>query len=163
MSGKEVTAVPVRIRLDLLARADQEAPDIVYKRFVCHAFVLNLPRNFTSKQALVDTGAPFSILPRRFWWGNEFVDLEPGAAGVRRISGVSGGELPCRFGWARIMLADTAPRFSDWLEVRAKLAETDSVPLILGVADLLDRYEVVLNSDRASYITVPGPALGASF
>jgi hypothetical protein len=82
------------------------------------------------------------------------VDLE-----MPRIRGISGGELPCKFGRVRIMLADTQPAFSDWLEVRAKLAEADTVPLVLGVADFLDTFEVVLNRHGVSYMTVPGPAV----
>jgi len=150
--------VPTKISVNLLAMTDRKASHLVYKRFVCHAFVQNALDSLVSNQAVIDTGSTFSILPRRLWRDNEFVDLAPAAPGMQSIRGISGGELPCKFGHVRVMLADTEPTFSDWLEVPAKLAEADTVPLILGVAGFLDRYELVLNSDGASYIAVPGPA-----
>ena len=74
----------------------------------------------------------------------------------RSIRGLSGGGLPCEFGWLHIMLSDARPSFSDWLRVPAKLAMSNDVPLILGVAGLLDTYEVALNEDGRCHIVVPG-------
>jgi hypothetical protein len=143
----------------LRTRLDAQRPDIVYKRLVCRAYVKGLPASVTPRLAVVDTGAPFSIVPRALWQENDFVRLESGTSELQAIRGLSGGQLPCRFGRVGIMLADTGPTFSAWFDLPAKLANVDTVPLILGVAGFLDRFEVVLNRDGVSFITVPGPAL----
>lgn len=41
------------------------------------------------------------------------------------------------------------------MRIPAKLALTDSVPLVLGVAEVLDKYEVVLNSKEGCHIRIP--------
>ncbi|MBM4041501.1 MAG: hypothetical protein FJ290_23615 [Planctomycetes bacterium] len=144
--------------MGLRTRLDAQRPDIVYKRLVCRAYVKGLPAIVTPRLAVVDTGAPFSIVPRALWQDNDFVRLEPGTSELQAIRGLSGGQLPCRFGRVSVMLADTGPTFSAWFDLPAKLADADTMPLILGVAGFLDRFEVVLNRNGMSYITVPGPA-----
>jgi hypothetical protein len=64
--------------------------------------------------------------------------------------------MPCEFGWLYLILADVRGSFSDWLRVPAKLAMTNEVPLVLGVAGFLDTYEVALNRDGESYVVLPG-------
>ena len=74
----------------------------------------------------------------------------------RNVRGVAGGGVPCEFGRIHVMLADTTSARSGWLSVPAQLARSDNVPLILGVAGLLDTYEVSLNADGRCHIVVPG-------
>ncbi len=110
-------------------------------------------------EALIDTGAPFSVIPFGMWKdgrsGIEFAGPNV-TSNCKSIRGISGGSLSCEFGWLHIMLSDTQPSFSCWLRVPAKLAKTDAVPLILGVAGFLDTYRLTLNEDGSSHVVVPG-------
>ncbi len=126
-------------------------------RFFCRLFLQTaLDARF---EAVIDTGAPFSIVPFAMWKdGRSMIEFAgPNVSpNCRTIRGLSGGGLPCEFGWLHVMLSDAQLSFSDWLRIPAKLAMTDAVPLILGVAGLLDTYEVVLNRSDGSYVVAPG-------
>ena len=126
-------------------------------RFFCHV-LLQATRHLRF-EALIDTGAPFSVIPFGMWKdGRSAIEFAgPNAtSNCKSIRGISGGSLPCEFGWLHIMLSDTQPSFSRWLRVPAKLAKTDGIPLILGVAGFLDTYRFTLNEDGSSYVVVPG-------
>ena len=124
-------------------------------RFVCMIFLSTLPdRPFN---AVIDTGAPFSIVPWNLWRdGAAMIESLGDYPDWRNIRGIAGGGVPCEFGRIGVMLADATPARSGWLSVSAQLARSDHVPLILGVAGFLDTYELVLNRDGAGYIVVAG-------
>ena len=126
-------------------------------RFCCR--VLLQTAGDARLEAVIDTGAPFSIVPLAMWKNGRSMIAFAGqnvSPNCRTIRGLSGGSLPCEFGWLHIILSDTRPSFSDWLRMPAKLAMTDAVPLVLGVAGFLDTYEVALNRDGESCVVVPG-------
>ncbi len=124
-------------------------------RFTCRVRLSTLPG--VSATALIDTGAPLTLLPRQAW-EHSASDIEFLAtpSGWRTIHGLGGGSVPCRLARIHVMLVDPTPSFSAWLRVPVQLAETNAVPLILGVAGLLDTYEVALNRGGESYVVVPG-------
>lgn len=124
-------------------------------RFMCRTVLATLPG--VRFHALIDTGAPFAIIPWALWKdGVSRIEFAEGRSDWKTIRGIAGGREPCEFGRIHIMLTDTKPSFSDWLEIPAQLAKTDDVPLILGVAGLLDTYGVTLNEGGESHIVVPG-------
>ena len=128
-------------------------------RFKCLCWVSTWPGDPSGRLATIDTGSPFCIIPSGLWRdGRSEIDFAGGevTANCRTIRGLSGGSMPCEFGWLHVMLADAQPSFSDWLRVPAKLAMSNDVPLVLGVAGLLDTYEVSLNEGGRCHIVVPG-------
>jgi hypothetical protein len=149
--------VNTKVRIELVEDPPGLRPPVVRLRCLCWLSTpLEDPRG---RLALIDTGAPFSIVPLGLWRGATGL-VEPAGADVtpncRTIRGVSGGSMPCEFGWLYLILADVRGSFSDWLRVPAKLAMTNEVPLVLGVAGFLDTYEVALNRDGESYVVLPG-------
>ena len=144
-----------RVRIDLREHPRGKTPPTM--RFFCRVFLQTA--GDAHLEALIDTGAPFSIVPFAMWKdGRSMIGLAgPNVSpNCRTICGLSGGSLPCEFGRLHVILSDTQPSFSDWLRIPAKLAMTDAMPLILGVAGFLDTYEVALNRDSESYVVVPG-------
>lgn len=124
-------------------------------RFTCQVRLSTLPG--VSATALVDTGAPLTLLPRQVWERSESdIEFLATSSGWSAIRGLGGASVPCRLARIHIMLADPTPSHSAWLRVPAQLAETNAVPVILGVAGFLDTYEVILNRDGESHIVVPG-------
>ncbi len=124
-------------------------------RFVCRSFLATCPER--PLLAVIDTGAPFSVIPWALWKdGTSRIEFVPEASDWEIIHGIGGGSESCEFGRLHVMLVDEAPSLSGWLRIPAQLVKTDAVPLILGVAGLLDTYEVALNRDGESYIIVPG-------
>ena len=105
-------------------------------RFTCQVRLSTIPG--IPATALIDTGAPLTLLPRQVWErGESDIEFLATPSGWRAIRGLGGGSVPCRL-------------------AQIHIAETNAVPLILGVAGFLDTYEVVLNRDGKSYIVVPG-------
>jgi hypothetical protein len=124
-------------------------------RFTCQVRLSTIPG--IPATALIDTGAPLTLLPRQAWERSESdIEFLATPSGWRAIRGLGGASVPCRLAQIHIMLADSTPSHSTWLRVPAQLAETNAVPLILGVAGFLDTYEVALNRDGESYVVVPG-------
>ena len=124
-------------------------------RFVCRSFLATCPER--PLLAVIDTGAPFSIIPWALWKdAASRIEFLPYATDWHVIHGIGGGIEPCGFGRLHVMLADGGSSLSGWLGIPAQLAKTDAVPLVLGVAGLLDTYEVALNEDGRCHIVVPG-------
>lgn len=124
-------------------------------RFVCRTFPATCPER--PLLAVIDTGAPFSIIPWALWKGGASgIEFLADAPDWHVIHGIGGGSESSEFGRLHVMLADEKPSLSAWLGIPAQLAKTNAVPLVLGVAGLLDTYEVSLNEAGESYIAVPG-------
>ena len=132
-------------------------------RFVCITCLETVPD--VSYWALVDTGASFSIVPSDLWEKEDSkIDFVEGhnwnyIYGITDRQDGTGKEdrrVPCKLGWLHIKLADRRGSRSAPLTIRALLAGSNAVPLILGVADFLDAYRVTLNEEGDSYIVVPG-------
>ncbi len=124
-------------------------------RFVCRSFLATCPER--PLLAVIDTGAPFSIIPRALWKdGTSRIEFAPEARDWEIIHGIGGGSESCEFGRLHVMLADERTSLSGWLRIPAQLAKTDAVPLVLGVAGFLDTYRLTLNEDGSSYVVVPG-------
>ena len=86
-------------------------------------------------EAIVDTGSPLTLLPRKIWQTIQVAEFLSDAV---PLQGVGKGTLSARL--ANVELAFLSTR-SDIVELRVKayLADDDSVPLLLGVEDLLTR------------------------
>ncbi len=107
--------MPDRIALEL--RTVGEENGFAFKRFRCSVLLETNPHDQVAI-AIVDTGAHFSIIPRHLWAEREeLIEFAIGTSDsgpLRTIRGIGGAELPCGFGWLRIILADSAGNFSEW-------------------------------------------------
>jgi predicted aspartyl protease len=90
-------------------------------------------------RAIVDTGAPISLLPAFVWKKLDRVELAD-----HHVGGVGGARLPVKVAKVTCFLEDGRNRTKE-MEIHAFLAQTDDVPLILGFKDLLAR--LVLHCD----------------
>ena len=95
--------------------------------------------------AIVDTGAPYSLIPLSLW---------PALQTERLCELPVRGLVPGRHAELDATLAKVSGRLLDAshrsrsLSLWAMLADTDQVPLILGWAGCLDRATLVLNARR---------------
>ena len=93
-------------------------------------------------RALIDTGAPFSVLPKSLWTA---INSEGGfATSLRGLVPLRSAVLNARLGHVTCLVSDlktSAPPLSFW----ALLAEGE-VPLVLGCAGLLDQAKLFLNA-----------------
>ena len=93
--------------------------------------------------AIVDTGAPYSLIPASLWptvRAERLKDIP-----VRGIVPGKGAELDASLAKVRIRLLDEK-RISPRLTLWAMLTKTDQVPLILGWSGCLDRASLVLDA-----------------
>jgi len=82
--------------------------------------------------AIVDTGAPISLIPTFIWEKLERVELTDHHAG-----GLGGGRIPVKVARVICKVVDNAGNQTEEMEIHAYLAKRDRVPLILGFKDLL--------------------------
>lgn len=94
--------------------------------------------------ALLDTGAPFSVLPKTLWAD---IDVEAGfATHLRGVVPLRSAVLNARMVQVTCLVSDlktTAPPLKFW----ALLADGE-VPLVLGCSGFLDRIKCVLDIPR---------------
>jgi hypothetical protein len=88
-------------------------------------------------EAILDTGAPVSILPRRLWRTLE-KEIHVSEASFGGMSRRKVCQIPCSIGTVRGQLCDYAGHFSRVYDFPAILAKTDRVPLLIGFSGLLD-------------------------
>lgn len=92
------------------------------------------------KDALIDTGAHTSILPKSIWKGVKTEKL--GSYDIQGISNKPECRIPCEVGRITAKFIDESGNASCEAEMQAFLALTDEVPLIIGFKDLLSKFKV---------------------
>ena len=86
-------------------------------------------------EAIVDTGAPISLIPAQIWRKMEHIVLAD-----HDVGGVTGHVMKVTIAKVEAALLDREGNRTPELQVLAYLAPTDRVPLIMGFKDLLDRF-----------------------
>ena len=105
--------------------------------------------------ALIDTGAPASVVPRDVW-----EDLSPKLtvedAPIIGVSKRKVCQIPASFGVLKGQLVDETGNASSVSSFRAHLAKSDRVPLIIGFADVLSEFPVHFDyRRREAWVEVP--------
>lgn len=94
------------------------------------------------QRAIIDTGAPVSMFPRYFWNG-----VPHKALGEVRVGGIARRDecrIPATLAEVECMLSDGSTSLGP-LRIHAYLADSDSVPALLGMAGLLERVRLVVD------------------
>ncbi|MGQ9627939.1 MAG: hypothetical protein ACUVV0_13670 [Anaerolineae bacterium] len=92
--------------------------------------------------AILDTGAPMSLLPESIWKGS-LVDIKAFSE-LRGVVPKKECSMPVRVGVVKIRLVDQANSLGP-MYVSAYLASTDAVPLIIGFEEVLTELDVRFN------------------
>ena len=95
--------------------------------------------------AIVDTGAPYSLIPLSLWLSLRIERLAQ--LPLRGIAPGKAAELDAVLAKVSGQLLDVK-HVSPRLFLRAMLADTDQVPLILGWSGCLDRAKLILDTPR---------------
>jgi hypothetical protein len=95
---------------------------------------------------ILDTGAPVSLIPKRMWQDCPILKLKDTT--VRGIVDRPECALEVMDGLISTVLTD-GKSTSEPLTIRAHLAHTDDIPLLLGFSGLLDRADVHLLVNRS--------------
>jgi hypothetical protein len=138
-----------RVRLEVRRTLDLEALERGRTLFSYRCFArlwFREPGGWsTERLAIVDTGAPFSVIPSTVWQPLMMHDLGPSQ--LRGIVPQTSASLPARLAHIVGVLTDE-DQVSPPLELTALLVEAPNVPLILGWSGCLDRAKVVLDAPR---------------
>lgn len=94
----------------------------------------------TPKDALIDTGAHTSILPKTVWKSIKMKKLK--SYDIQGISTRPECRIPCEVGRVTAKFIDEKGNSSKEIEMKAFLALTDEVPLIIGFKDALSKFKV---------------------
>ncbi len=95
-----------------------------------------------SYSAILDTGAPVSVIPFHIWSMLEIKKIKEYS-----VSGIVPKKeciLPVTIGEISCFLLDEEQSTNE-IRVKAYLAHSDEIPLIIGFKDLLDRFGLYLN------------------
>lgn len=139
----------MRLALEVRPALDLEAIEYGQTIFTYRCFArlrFQQPVGWSQEcRAIVDTGAPFSILPSNIWQSLARTRLFPAhLRGV--IPGVT-ASLPADLAKLACVLVDEQT-VSPPIEVTALLVDVPDVPLILGWAGCLDRARLVVDGRR---------------
>jgi hypothetical protein len=129
-----------RIKLHISQRPDRDDPLVVVTRLICRvSFYREGGELGPERYGILDTGAPVSLIPKRMWQDYPVLKLKD--ATVRGIIDRPECALEVIDGVIGAILTD-GESMSEPLTIRAHLAHTDNVPLLLGFSGLLDRADV---------------------
>ena len=139
----------MRIALEIQRTLDLEARRVRRKIFLSRLWVrvrFRRSQGWCEPQlALVDTGAPYSLLPASLW---TMLNVNPiTEMSLRGIVPGHAAELDTRLASVSAQLLDATHR-SPQLSLWALLTDTDQVPLVLGWAGCLDRATLMVKSQR---------------
>lgn len=100
----------------------------------------------TPMDAIIDTGAHTSILPKSIWKNIKVKKI--GSYDIQGISSKTECRIPCHVGQITSRFIDETGGISKKLEMKAFLAFTDEVPLIIGFKDILSEFKVCFNRKK---------------
>jgi len=130
-----------RLALRIDKHPDPDDPTLAITRLLVWVSFLTVDGKLTDPElAIVDTGAPLSLIPQDIWQDCRYLKLRDDA--IRGVVPKPECELPVIDGLVGCILQDDAGRTSGLLTVRAHLARSEDVPLLLGFSGLLDRADV---------------------
>ena len=118
---------------------------IFHIRLLCRVELQTLTENVLVRHAIVDTGSPLCLIPSDLWEQVQTQQFE-----ATRIGGLMSKKecaIPARVGILAMTLLDPHGH-RQRLTVRAFLAQTTDVPLILGFQDCLEKATVHLSCPR---------------
>lgn len=116
--------------------------DVAMTRLICEIKFKTKDGWSVSYSAILDTGAPISVIPFQIW-----TDSEAELITDHRIRGIIPKEecvLPVLVGRINYVLVDRES-ISKEKRLLAYLALTNEIPLILGFKDLLSEFEIYSN------------------
>ena len=119
---------------------------IAYIRLLCNVQLQTLTDSLLVRPAIVDTGSPLCLIPSDLWEQVRTQQFE-----ATQIGGLLARKecaIPARVGILGITLLDPQGH-RQRLTVRAFLAQTTEVPLILGFQDCLEKATVHLSFPRS--------------
>lgn len=143
----------MRIALDLHRRIDLDALEHGHPLFAYRCFAhlrFRLPNGWSGDLvAIVDTGAPFSVIPATVWKPLQVTSLFPSA--LRGIIPNTTAMIPARLATVHAVVTDER-HVSPELELTALLADEPDVPLLLGWSGCFDRATLTIDGaqQRAS-------------
>ena len=110
---------------------------------------IKFPEMENPEDGLVDTGAHISLIPFQLWKNlNAEIVTEHTMKGV-----VPDRNIPVNVGYVKAKLIDKEGNESNEVKFLSYLAFTNKVPLILGMRDLLEKFNLhVLFSQNGAYI-----------
>ena len=118
---------------------------IIYVRLLCNVQFETSAHDLFTQTAVVDTGAPLCLIPSDIWERvrtQQFEATHVGGLFPRRECAV-----PARLGILTMTLKDLQGH-QHRLTVRAFLAQTTEVPLILGFQDCLEKAVLYADAPR---------------
>jgi len=122
----------------------EKLPEYSYVIRLCCSLKFKEGNRWTdTKDAIIDTGAPTSLVPYSIW---SKLDVE--ILTDYRITGVvpkEGCSLPVKIGKLKCILLDKEGNQSKEMETIAYLPETSEVPLILGFKKLLENFRLTFD------------------
>jgi hypothetical protein len=89
--------------------------------------------------AIVDIGSPVAVLPRRVWQTMQNIEY---LSGTVSLGGIGSGTVLARLAKIEIAFLSTQKKIIERM-IKAYLAEDDSVPLLLGIEDLVTNARMV--------------------
>jgi len=89
--------------------------------------------------AIIDIGSPLTVLPKKIWQNIDILEIlsEPVPLG-----GIGKGVLMARLARILFVFLDTRKEVVE-LTIKAYLADDDSVPLLLGIEDLITKTRLI--------------------
>src|SRR3989344_4198625 len=101
------------------------------------------------EDTLIDTGAHISLIPFQLW-----KDLDVRIIAQHHMGGVVPEKnIPVNVGYIKAKIVDEEGNSTDEIKLLSYLALTNKVPLILGMRDFLERFDLhILFSEDKAYL-----------
>ncbi len=137
----------MRLALRIDEHPDPDDPTLMITRLRVWVSFLTVNDELTDPElAIVDTGAPLSLIPQDIWQGCRYLKLRDDV--IRGVVPKPDCELLVIDGVVACTLQDDAGQMSDLQTIRAHLAHSEDVPLLLGFGGLLDGADVHFSVER---------------
>lgn len=143
---RECASIKIKLTFDKIPdlEALQDGILIEIFRIIANIKFLKGKEWASAFKAIVDTGAPMTLIPKFIWEQIEFKILSPKEYGILGISPPGTEKISTKLVCVTAAFAD-AQNVSPPVPLRCRLLPDNSIPLVIGFLDFLDRYKLVLD------------------
>ncbi len=138
--------IKLNIRKELNLELIEDGIELYIYRLIARVRILDLKKSLV-EEVIIDTGSPITIIPHSLWKDENITLLKHKN---KYLFGFDKNLLKGNLAKVRLSFIDDI-NISPTLDIKAYLIYDDSIPLIIGMEDIINKVRIVTDGKKQKY------------